>query len=132
MAPVQDFKTNFPPDAMLPSACDAPNNTTIGRINLHETDSAVRNLCLVWENGRRAFFNYAYLVSVDLIANDPLNVMMLYFSGHVVTLKGYQLGPLFDLLMEHTPRTIATNNLRYYIIEQIQEAFVTEIWVKSE
>lgn len=129
---VQDFKTNFPPDEMITPTCDAPTNKPVGRIDLHEADSAVRNLCLVWEDGRRAFFNYAYLVSVDLIANEPFNVMMLYFSGHVVTLKGYQLGALFDLLVEHTPRTITAKTLRYYPIEQIQEAFVTEIWVKNE
>ena len=99
---------------------------------MHENDSGVRNLCLVWEDGRRAFFNYAYLVSVDLVVTDPVHMMRLCFSGQIVTLKGYRLGMLFDLLLEHSPRTIVASNPRYYRVEETEESFVIDIVVSSE
>ncbi|WP_460973987.1 hypothetical protein [Spirosoma migulaei] len=98
----------------------------------HDTDSFVRNICFVWEDGRKAFFNYAYLVSVDLLPMDSVNVMLLYFSGQIVTLKGYQLGLLFDLLLNHMPKTITATNSRYHNCGETQVAVVTEILVKSE
>lgn len=117
---------------MTDTTSDYPTGDVIGSTEWHEADSPVRNLCLVWEDGRRAFFNYAYLVSVDLVLTDRLNVMQLYFSGQVVTLKGYQLGVLFDLLLTHTPKMITASNPRYCVDQENKNSYVTEISVKSE
>lgn len=132
MHPVQDFRANFAQDEVMDTASDNPTGYAAGSTEWHDTDSRVRNLCLVWEDGRRAFFNYAYLVSVDLALTDNLDVMLLYFSGHIVTLKGYQLSPLFDLLFDHSLKTIRVSNPRYQVDGQTQISLVTEILLKSD
>ena len=132
MHQVQDFRANFAQADVENSVTDPSADDTAERAELHDTDSQVRNVCFVWENGRRAFFNYAYLISVDLMLEDSLNVMLLYFSGQIVTLKGYHLGLLFDLLLSHIPKTIAASNSRYDIDGQTQEAFVTEIFIRND
>ncbi|RCR68339.1 hypothetical protein [Larkinella punicea] len=132
MPHVQHFKSNFDQPAKDDLEMDSPRVDTADRLYLHEDDSPVRNVCFVWEDGRKAFFNYAYLVSVDLVLSDPLNMMLLYFSGQIVTLKGYHLGLLFDLLLNHIPKTVTANHPRYSVDGQTQDSFVTEILVKSE
>lgn len=129
---VQHFRANFAQDEMKDKTSDNQTIYTIDGTELHETDSSVRNLCFVWEDGRRAFFNYAYLVSIDMVLTDNLNEMLLYFSGHIVTLKGYQLSPLFDLLFDHSLKTIRARNPRYLVDGKTQHSLVTEILLKSE
>ncbi|MBN8820631.1 MULTISPECIES: hypothetical protein [unclassified Spirosoma] len=132
MHQVQNFRANFSQDEVVDTTSDNLTDYTVGSTELHDIDSTVRNLCFVWENGRRAFFNYAYLVSVDLVITDNLNEILLYFSGHIVTLKGYQLSPLFDLLFDHSLKTIRASNPRYLVDGQTQYSLVTEILLKSE
>jgi len=96
-------------------ASDNQTDYTIGSTELHETESSVRNLCFAWEDGRRTFFNYADLAWVDLIPTDSGNVILLYFNGQIVTLKGYQLRTLFDLLFNHSPKMITASNPRYLV-----------------
>ncbi|QMW01473.1 hypothetical protein [Spirosoma foliorum] len=116
----------------METTSDCSTGYNAGSTELHETDSSVRNLCFVWEDGRRAFFNYAYLISGDLVVTDTLNMMMLYFSGQIVTLKGYRLDLLFDLLLAHIPKTITASNPRYRLEAEASFAQVAEIIVKSE
>lgn len=132
MHPVQHFRANFAQADSVGTATDTLTGGAVDRAERHDTDSPVRNVCFVWEDGRKAFFNYAYLVSVDLLLEESLNVMLLYFSGQIVTLKGYRLGLLFDLLLSHSPRTIAACNSRYYTAKETQDSFVTEIMIKSD
>ncbi|MBD2705659.1 hypothetical protein IC229_33940 [Spirosoma sp. BT702] len=129
---VQHFRANFIQDEIKDTASNNLPGYAVANTELHDNDSSVRNLCLVWEDGRRAFFNYAYLVSVDLVLTDNLNVMLLDFGGQNVTLKGYLLGLLFDLLLNHIPKTIIAGNPRYYVSRQSQDYIVTEISIKSE
>lgn len=132
MQPVQHFKTNFDQSGNGNAITKSPVQDAANGVAAHDTDSLVRNLCFIWTDGRKAFFNYAYLVSVDLVLIDPVNVMLLYFSGQIVTLKGYCLEPLFDLLLDHTPKVIAASDSRYCNDEQTQDLYITEILVKNE
>lgn len=127
MFPVHSFKANFSP-------AETPTDHALERlpIALHDTDSPVRNLCFVWTDGRRAFFNYAYLVSVDLTLSDSLQIMRLSFSGPLVMLKGYRLDVLFDLLLSHMPKTITASPVRYALNGQTPDVFVFDIQLKSE
>ncbi|QMW06695.1 hypothetical protein [Spirosoma foliorum] len=129
---IHEFRGNFGQPAQVSRRTDGQTELCDSGVEVHDSNNSVRNVCFVWENGHKAFFNYAYLVSVDLTLIDDLNVMMLYFSGQVVTLKGYCLGVLFDMLLNHTPKTIIARNLRYYTPEQTESDFVAEITVTSE
>lgn len=129
MRPVHEFKANFnqtaPPTGTQPdSIADA--------LTLHGADSSVRNLCFVWEDGRKAFFNYAYLVAGDLTIQDGINALVLSFGSYTVLLKGYNLASLFDALLEHSPKIITAVNPRYLTQYDSKNSVVTEIVVKSE
>ena len=132
MRPVHEFKTNFSQPVKPESVTDTGLPDVPADVSLHETDSSARNVCFVWEDGRKAFFNYAYLVTVDLTVQDGLNVLLLSFGAHTVIVKGHGLGSLFDLLMEHAPKIIMVVNPRYVTQTDAQDAVVVEILVKSE
>lgn len=55
------------------------------------------------------------------------NEILLYFSSHTVTLRGYGLESLFTELMQHLPSLIWQSEERYVTPEQNQGAFVTEM-----
>lgn len=131
MQPVQLFRANFSQDEVVDVENDKQVSDTIGSTELYDTGSNVRNLYFIWEDGRRTFFNYADLAWGDLILTDSVNVLLLYFGGQIVTLKGYQLRSLFDLLSNHIPKTITARNPRYITDGQVS-ALVTDIQVKSE
>ena len=132
MHDVQHFRANFDPPAKEGLAADSQIEISTGDVEVYNADSHVRNVCFVWEDGRKAFFNYAYLVSADLVLIGNVNVMLLYFSGQIVKLKGYHLGLLFDLLISHTPKTITASNPRYHVEGQSSAAVVIEIIVRSD
>ena len=132
MHPVREFGANFgqPVDTEAVTDTGLPELRT--DVQLYEAGSSVLNVCFVWENGRKAFFNYAYLVTVDLTVQESLNVLLLSFGAYTVIVKGYGLGPLFDLLMEHAPKTITAVSPRYITQQNSQSGIVIEILIKSE
>ena len=132
MHPVQHFKANFSQLAEDGFATTTHGGVLPVGLQLHEADSFVRNICFVWDDGRKSFFNYAYLVSVDLDIDDNTNVMRLHFSSHVVSLKGYNLELLFNLLVSHKVKSITAVSLRYVLEEYKQVIIVIDIRVKNE
>ncbi|MFN3377932.1 MAG: hypothetical protein ACK41O_00670 [Runella zeae] len=98
--------------------------------NLSPNSAPARSLCLVWPNGRRFFLSYAYLMAGELHLSREKNEILLYFSSHTVTLRGYGLESLFTELMQHLPSLIYQSEERYVTSEQNQGAFVTEIEVQ--
>ena len=85
----------------------------LANIELHEADSHIRNLCFVWPDGRKAFFNYAYLIEVSFDPRNEKNQIRLNFSYTAITLEGYGLDDLFSALIDHQPRLIAKVDARY-------------------
>ena len=129
MRPVREFKANFGQEE---PAKDRQSDSVADAFILHDADSSVRNLCLIWDDGRRAFFNYAYLVAGDLSVQDDINALLLSFGSYTVLLKGYNLAALFDALLEHSPKIITAINPRYIARHDSQGGVVTEIIVRSE
>lgn len=123
-----DGQADLPPKV---APVDHRSNDAVD-LALHEEDSTVRNLCFVWPEGRTAFFNYAYLVSVDLTCDGQINMMRLVFSSYIVTLKGYSLQTLFASLLTHSPKTITATQPRYITDANRHEMLIIEIMVKSE
>lgn len=131
MRPVHEFKANF--NQAEPAAQDQPDSVA-DALTLHDADSSVRNLCLIWDDGRRAFLNYAYLVAGELSVQDGINVLLLSFGSYTALLKGYNLAALFNALLEHSPKIITAINPRYLAQHDPQGSvvMVTEIVVRSE
>lgn len=94
------------------------------------TSGQARNLCLVWPDGRWAFFNYAYLVAGEFKPDGEMNEIRLNFSAHTVTLLGYGLSALFTALLEHLPRFVVAVDERYRSMEESQSAVVVEMRVE--
>ncbi|MEZ0611364.1 hypothetical protein ACAW74_22830 [Fibrella sp. WM1] len=129
---LQDFKRNFDQPVRSELATDPRDIVSAVGVQLHEADSLIRNICFVWADGRKAFFNYAYLVSVDLLVSDATNILLLCFGSYTVTVRGYQLSLLFDLLIDHQPKTIMAGNARYLVDENSEDILVTDIQVKYD
>lgn len=72
-----------------------------------------RNVCFVWPDGKREFFNYAYLVAAKYNPGEDKNEITLVFSGYTVTLHGYALEGLFMDFLDHIPRIVTAIDTRY-------------------
>lgn len=70
-----------------------------------------RNLCFVWEDGRRMFLGYAYLVSCEYAPSE--RTIKLVFTTHQVTLKGLYLDNMYEGLMSQMVRIIGCEDPRY-------------------
>lgn len=99
-------------------------------IDSYNFASDVRNVCFAWLDGRRMFFNYAYLVSVDLDIQKPENCVTVCFTSHTIILHGYNLAVLFDLFMNHNPKVIAETHSRYTVTNST-DPIVIRIIVKE-
>ena len=132
MHPVQCFKANFDPPAQESLATDSRIAISANGVDIYDAHSHVRNVCFIWEDGRKAFFNYAYLVTGDLIVHNSIDALVLSFSSYTVTLKGYNLLPLFNALLEHSAKTISAVNPRYATQNDFQDSVVIEIEIQME
>lgn len=79
----------------------------------YDTPGYTRNVCFVWPDGKRMFFNYAYLLAAEFNPSEDMNEIKLEFSGQTVTLKGYGLEGLFVEFLDHVPRIVMAVNERY-------------------
>lgn len=93
------------------------NNPTSEAANdqdsLYKEAGHTRNVCFVLPDGKQQFFNYAYLVSVLFDPGADNNVIMLEFTSHTLTLKGYRLEMLYMDFFDHFPRIVTATGPRY-------------------
>ncbi|CAM3285613.1 hypothetical protein FLLO111716_01030 [Flavobacterium longum] len=104
---------------------DAHNRRKSGKIGSDQKDEAVierfknasnaRNLCLILQDGKRFFLNYAYLISGEYSPKD--GVITLTFTTHTIVMKGNKLEVLYENLMFHLPKVINQVNKRYESLE---------------
>lgn len=95
----------------------------------YPNESHARNICFVWQDGRRIFLNYSYLVSGEYLPDESL--IKLAFTSQALILKGVNLEGLFYDIMQHWVRQIVCVNARYNIIGEGEKPVVNEIIVKS-
>ncbi len=91
-----------------------------------------RSLCVVWPDGKRMFFNYAYLVCGELDVAGDKNVIRLEFSGSTLKLIGFGLEALFMSMLEQVPRIIIAIDERYVLNDIPPEAIVIGISVEKK
>lgn len=119
----QDFNMGFDPfdkqgKVNLPNEDNLPEE--------YKVSSSIRNVCFVWQDGRRKFLNYAYLVSAEYMPDD--SIIELTFTSTKISLKGIKLDILHEKLLFHLPITIICQDLRYsqlsradYCVNEITE-----------
>ncbi|MCF0072454.1 hypothetical protein LZD49_18370 [Dyadobacter sp. CY261] len=89
----------------------------------------VRNLCIVWLDGKKMFFNYAYLVVAEFTPTEDGNDITLNFSDYQVLLRGFLLAPLFGELQDHRVRNVFQVDQRYINVEDQTGPVITDILV---
>ena len=98
-------------------------------IVLYETESNVRNLCIVLADGRQVFLNYAYLISGEFFPKE--STIKLIFTTHTVMIKGYALEILFNSFVTHNTKQVRSVENRYAEINNKRENLITEILLKE-
>jgi hypothetical protein len=83
-----------------------PTQRQAERINAH-------CLTLYLHEGRQMIFYYLYLLKVEFLLQDPLNVLILRFTSDKVTLEGYRLHDLFLEFAQGKPDKIIVEDERY-------------------
>ena len=96
----------------------------------YDTPGYTRNVCFVWPEGKRMFFNYAYLVSAEFTPKEDMNEIKLEFSSHTVTLMGYGLEGLFMEFLDHFPRSVSAVDGRYAFRPNSNRETIIEINMK--
>ncbi len=137
MSPVHEFIANFdePDGAELVSEIPRmplASRPGLPQVHEHAEDSSVRNLCFAWPDGRKAFFNYAYLVATEFEPSDEKNLIQLRFSSYNVVLHGYRLEALFMALLNHRPRIITATDLRYMLAADSNTPVVVNIRIEPK
>lgn len=89
--------------------------------------SHARNLCIVWEDGRRVFLNYAYLINGELLPEESM--IKLLFTTHTVQIKGINLELLYEEFTGHLIKQISCTDERYNAMIENDETVVNEIMV---
>ncbi|PSB02798.1 hypothetical protein C7B69_26715, partial [filamentous cyanobacterium Phorm 46] len=113
-----------------PTKSNAPAPKKDDSMEVYQSPSHARNLCLVWLDGKRMFFNYAYLVSGEYSETGEKNIILLYFASYIVQLKGYGLETLFMEMLDHYPKIITMMDERYVV--DSTDSVVTDMLVEKK
>lgn len=87
------------------------------------------------KDGTRQNFHYSHFITSWLGKEDSLQVIKIFFSTHLVTIKGYCLEELYDHLIEHGVKNIIEHDERYISMVGEDKVFVTDIdiaWKKEK
>lgn len=123
----REFKLRF--DQMKEGNPARPEASPPGE--LEEPLSLALTLCLGWPDGKRFFLSYAYLMAGEFSADGEQNRIVLYFTSYTVTLKGYELVPLFQAVSDRVLAWVSVTESRYVTPEETGRSVVTEIMVEK-
>lgn len=123
-----NFKTNFEEFRESNLAGGAPPVHDKAVENF-DSASQTRNLCLVWTDGRKKFFNYAYLISGEYQPED--GSIVLVFTSHTIVIRGFGLEELFGKLVQHLPYQITCSDPRYNETIETSQLIINEITVSK-
>lgn len=87
-------------------------------------------LDLKLKDGSRQSFHYSHFITSWLGKEDDLQVIKIFFSTHLVTIKGYCLEELYNYLIDHKVKNISEHDERYISPMDEDKVFVSEIETK--
>ena len=97
--------------------------------------SESKTIDLKLKDGTRQCFHYSHFITSWLGKDDELQIIKMFFSTHLVTIKGYCLEELYNHLIEHKVKNITEHDERYISMVDEGKVFVTEIdieWKNKE
>lgn len=80
--------------------------------------------------GRQMIFYYLYLIKVEFLIQDPINILILRFTSDKVTLEGFRLHDLFLEFAQGKPEKIIVHDSRYMTAGMIDCPVVTNATVE--
>lgn len=102
-----------------------PSMDKKGEGHQYETPGYARALRLIWPDGKRIFLHYSYLVSGECTPDET--TVSLVFSSQTVTIKGRNLGELFEGISQQLVREISCADERYNETLEEKDMVVNEI-----
>lgn len=117
----QDYKLKF---EQMQESFSGSNDSENDELHYQDAGNA-RNICFVISPNRKLrSFNYAYLVSLEY---DPqASAIIIEFTTHTITIKGYSLLDLYFELFDQRNRILDYVDTRYQSLED-GERTITEI-----
>ncbi|MAU70846.1 MAG: hypothetical protein CML04_02025 [Pseudozobellia sp.] len=81
-------------------------------------------------SGVRQCFQYSHFITAWYGSEDNKSIIKLFFSTHLVTIKGYCLDNLYNHLLEHAIKSIQEQDERYISIVKENAVFVSDIGIQ--
>ena len=82
------------------------------------------------KDGARQCFHYSHFITSWLGKDDELQIIKMFFSTHLVTIKGYCMEELYDYLIEHKVKNITEHDERYASMVDEGKVFIIKIWIE--
>tara|TARA_R110000868_G_scaffold1211_4_gene9401 strand:- start:15048 stop:15437 length:390 start_codon:yes stop_codon:yes gene_type:complete len=79
------------------------------------------------QDGSRQMFPYSQLITAWTEKTDEHNLIKLFFSTHHVTLKGYHLNSLYELIRQQNLEIVIAQDERYLNTSKDNQPYVIEI-----
>ena len=81
-------------------------------------------------DGSRQMFPYSQLITTWTETADEHNLIKFFFSTHHVTLKGYNLNPLYELIRKQNLEIVIARDERYLNTSKDNQPYITEIEIE--
>jgi hypothetical protein len=78
-------------------------------------------------DGSQQMFPYSQLITTWTEKTDEYNLIKLFFSTHLVTLKGYKLNGLYELIRKYNLEIVIAMDKRYLNTSKDSQPYVIEI-----
>jgi len=91
---------------------------------------SVGTIDFIKQDGSRQMFPYSQLITAWTEHTDQHNVIKLFFSTHLVILKGYNLAQVYELIRSQTLEIIVARDERYMNRTKEAQAYVTGIEIE--
>ena len=79
------------------------------------------------QDGTRQMFPYSQLITTWTEKSDEHNLIKLFFSTHHVSLKGFNLSTLYELIRKQTLEIVIARDERYLNTAKDNQPYVIEI-----
>lgn len=101
----------------------------INEPNWYDENAPIYNICFALPDASQAFFSYASMVSAICLPEG--DHILLTFTMHKVTIKGYNLKALFKYLYARKVYIVMVDDDHRTVSEESTKAIVTDIKVEE-
>ena len=89
-----------------------------------------KSIDFIKADGTRQMFPYSQLISAWTEQTDEAQVIKLFFSTHLVTLSGYNLGLIYDHVRDQVLKLLMARDERYLNTAKEKQPYVTAIVIE--